>query len=101
MFLGVAAKDIPSAMAKHAAHIASTAGPTQVGLGLDFMFLEGSDYGFFHSGAERWPRGYPTPPWDFIQPEQFGDLVTELEKIGFSRDELIGLLGENYLRLVM
>jgi membrane dipeptidase len=63
------------------------------------MFLEGSDYGFFHSGVERWPRGYPAPPWDFIQPEQFGDLVTELEKAGFSRDEIIGLLGENYLRL--
>jgi membrane dipeptidase len=62
------------------------------------MFLEGSDYGFFHGGAERWPRGYPAPPWDFIQPEQFGDLLIALETAGFGRDEIIGLIGENYLR---
>jgi membrane dipeptidase len=98
MFLGAAAKDIPSAMAKHAAHIARIAGPDKVGLGFDFMFLEGSDYGFFRGGADRWPRGYPAPPWDFIQPEQFGDLLTALENAGFGRDEIIGLLGENYLR---
>ena len=101
MFLGASLRDIPAAMARHAAHIADIAGPDRVGLGLDFMFLEGSDYGFFHRQGERWPQGYPEPPWDFIQPEQFGDLVGELEKAGFDQAGIIGLLGENYLRLVM
>lgn len=99
MFLGVEGPRIPAAMADHAAHIASIAGADRVGLGLDFMFLEGSDYGFFHEARGRWPRGYPAPPWDFLQPEQLGDLVDALEAKGFSHSELIGVLGENYLRL--
>ncbi len=101
MFLGVPGKDIPAAMARHAAHIAGIAGADHVGLGLDFMFLEGSDYGFFHRHGERWPRSYSPPPWDFIQPEQFGDRITEFENVGFSTNEIIGLLGENYLRLAI
>jgi membrane dipeptidase len=93
MFLGVDGARIPAAMADHVAHIASLAGAERVGLGLDFMFLEGSDYGFFHEARGRWPRGYPAPPWDFLQPEQFGALVDALEGKGFSHAELIGVLG--------
>lgn len=99
MFLGASGRHIPEAMATHVAHIASLAGPERVGIGLDFMFLEGSDYGFFHAARGRWPRGYPEPPWDFFQPEQFGDLVRALEAKGFAHKELVGVLGENYLRL--
>lgn len=99
MFLGVDGPHLPEAIAEHVAHIAAIAGADRVGLGLDFMYLEGSDYGFFHGAPGRWPRGYPAPPWDFFQPEQFGDLIVALEAKGFSHAELIGVLGENYLRL--
>ena len=99
MFLGVPGPRIPKAIAEHVAHIAGLAGADRVGLGLDFMFLEGSDYGFFRAGKGRWPRGYPEPPWDFLQPEQLGDLVRALEAKGFTRGELAGVPGENYLRL--
>jgi membrane dipeptidase len=99
MFLGAAGPDIPARIAEHAAHVAALIGPDRVGLGLDFMFLEGSDYGFFHSVRDRFPRGYPDPPWDFFQPEQFLDLVEALEYQGFSQNDLAGILGENYLRL--
>lgn len=101
MFLGAAASDIPAAMARQVAHVASIAGTDRIGLGLDFMFLEGSDYGFFRAAEHRWPHGYPPPPWDFIQPEQLGDLVAELESVGFGRQEIIGILGANYLRLAV
>ena len=100
MFVGVPGPRLPEAMAEHAAYIAEIAGADRVGLGLDFMFLENSDYGFFHAAKGRWPRGYPDPPWDFLQPEQFGDLVQALENKGFTKAELPGVLGENYLRLV-
>jgi membrane dipeptidase len=98
-FLGVEGAKIPAAMAEHVAHIAGIAGADRVGLGLDFMFLENSDYAFFHQARGRWPRGYPEPPWSFLQPEQFGDLVQALEQKGFDREEMKGLLGRNYLRL--
>ncbi len=101
MFLGAGGPAIPAAMARHAAHVAEIAGADRVGLGLDFMFLAGSDYGFYHAARSRWPRGYPDPPWDFIQPEQLGDLVAELEGVGFDRREVAGILGGNYLRLAV
>jgi membrane dipeptidase len=101
MFLGVAGQQIPWEMARHLAHIAAIAGPERLGLGFDFMFLENSDYGFYHAAKGRWPRGYPPPPWDFLQPEQFGDLVAALEAIGFGEGEIRGILGENYLRLAL
>jgi len=63
------------------------------------MYLEGSDYGFYHRTRHRWPRGYPEPPWSFLQPEQFGDLVDALVARGFTAPELRGILGENYVRL--
>lgn len=99
MFLGSdRPADIPRAMARHAAHIAGIAGAERIGLGLDFMFLEGSDYGFFHGAPGRWPRGYSAPPWHFMQPEQFGDLVGELEAAGFDQGGIRGILGGNYIR---
>ncbi len=99
-FLDAATDDIPRAMSEHVAHIASIAGAEHVGLGLDFMYLDGSDYGFFHANRGAWPVGYPDPPWHFLQPEQLGDLVTELERRGFGDDDVMGILGGNYLRLV-
>lgn len=99
MFLGVSAEAIPAAMAKHLAHIAGIAGTERIGIGLDFMLLENSSYDFYHSHADRWPRGYPPPPWDFLQPEQIGDLLAQLGHVGFSDIEIAGILGENYLRL--
>jgi membrane dipeptidase len=99
MFLGAAGPDIPARMSEHAAPVATLIGADRVGLGLDFIFLEDSDYGFFHSTKSRWPRGCPDPPWDFMQPEQFGDLVIALEAKGFTRNELAGVLGDNYLRV--
>ena len=98
-FLGAQGEAIPREMARHAAHVAEIAGSAErIGLGLDFMYLEGSDYGFYHAARERWPRGYPEPPWSFFQPEQLGDLVAALVAAGFTRTDVRGLLGENYLR---
>ena len=101
MFLGADGDAIAQAMAAHLAHIAALAGAERVGLGLDFMYLEGSDYGFYQSNKAQWPRGYPEPPWGFMQPEQFGSLVAALEAKGFSRDEIRGILGGNYMRLAI
>ncbi len=100
-FLGAGGDAIPGAMARHAAHVAEIAGSAErIGLGLDFMFLDGSDYRFYHAARERWPRGYPEPPWQFLQPEQLGDLVEALLGVGFAPEDIRGILGENYLRHV-
>lgn len=100
-FLSEGPCDIPQEMSRHLAYMADLVGPEHLGLGLDFMFLEGSDYGFYARAPERWPRGYPPPPWDFFQPEQIEALVIALEQRGFTRTEMQGLLGENYLRVTL
>lgn len=98
MFLGARGQEVPTSMARHAAHIAEIAGADRVALGLDFMHLEGSDYAFYFAARDRWPRGFPPPPWHFLQPEQLGDLVDALVAVGFDASEIVGILGENYLR---
>ncbi len=101
MFLGAQRDVIPEAMARHAARLAERVGAERLGLGLDFMYLDGSDYGFYHGSRARWPRGYPEPPWSFCQPEQLSELVAALERTGFDRGEIAGLLGGNHLRLAL
>lgn len=100
-FLGADADAIPAAMARHMAHVAEIAGAERVGLGVDFMYLDRSDYRFFHDSRATWPRGYPAPPWDFLQPGQLGALVAELEAVGFAPAEVAGILGGNYLARVV
>ncbi len=100
-FLAEGPCDIAQEMSRHLAHMADLVGPEHLGLGLDFMFLEGSDYGFYARAPERWPRGYPPPPWDFFQPEQIEALVVALEQRGFTQAEMQGILGENYLRVTL
>ncbi|MFC3675024.1 dipeptidase [Ferrovibrio xuzhouensis] len=97
-FLGADGDGLPAAVARNVAYIADLVGPQHVGLGLDVMYLEGSDYGFFHGSRERWPRGYPNPPWSFLQPEQFDALVEAIIGHGFSKAEIAGILGGNLLR---
>jgi len=101
MFLNASADEIPKQMARHAAYIAEFIGPDKVGLGIDFMFLENSNYAFFQNNRDTWPRGYPEPPWSFFQPEQLSDLIRELLSVGFSKNNVKGILGENYLKLTL
>lgn len=100
-FLAEGSCDIAQEISRHLAHMADLVGAEHLGLGLDFMFLEGSDYGFYRRAPERWPRGYPPPPWDFFQPEDIEALVVALEQRGFTQAEMQGLLGENYLRVTL
>lgn len=96
-FLGAEGDELPRAIARQLAYVAGLVGAEHVALGLDFMILEGSDYGFFHATRHRWPRGYPEPPWSFLQPEQMGALVEAIEAEGFQPAEVAGILGGNYL----
>jgi membrane dipeptidase len=99
MFLGAEGDAVPAVMAAHLAHVANIAVADRVGLRLDFMYLEDSDYGLYHNNKAQWPRGYPPPPWSILQPEQFGALVAAIKERGFNHSEMIGILGDNYLRL--
>jgi membrane dipeptidase len=99
MFLGAADHELERECARHICHVAELAGPDKVGFASDFMFLEGSDYGFYHSNPNRFTAGYPPPPWPFLPPERFPELTARLLACGFGEHELRGIYGGNYLRV--
>lgn len=96
-FLAGEGGDLLSAMADHVIHVASLAGIDRVGLGLDFMELTGSDYRFYRAARQRWPRGYPEPPWRFVAPENIAGLREVLVRRGLSEEEISKIFGLNYL----
>lgn len=101
MFLGddVTADNIVDRVVKNIDYVAQLVGGEHVGLGIDFMYLEGSDYAFFHRNKFVFPAGYPDPPWHFLGPEQQPQLTGGLLKLGYSDEAVRGILGENFLRL--
>ncbi|MCW2701938.1 MAG: peptidase renal dipeptidase [Blastococcus sp.] len=86
-------------LARHAAYIADLVGAEHVGMGLDYSVEDEDDYEFF--GYDE--RYYPRPPW--IWPagiESHAEvpvLGSALREAGFSRAEVAGILGENFLRV--
>ena len=102
MFLGADGAAIPQAMAAHLAHIAALAGPERVGIGLDFMYLEGSDYNFYQvqqgAMAARLPRAAVGL---HAARAALGSLVAALEGEGSAANEIRGILGGNYLKLAL
>ena len=87
MFLGAEA-GLPGAMADHVAHVAELAGVDRVGFGLDFMLLQAGIRLLPRLAQPLRPRGYPEPPWSFLQPEQIPALVDAIELEGFSASEM-------------
>jgi len=86
-------------LADHAVHIGGLVGAEHIGIGLDFAEETDEDYDYF--GYD--PRWYPRPPW--VYPDgirgfaDFQRLRPALEKRGFSRAEVAGILGGNFLRV--
>ena len=101
MFLGVPGPHLPETMATHAAHIADIAGADRVGLGPRL-----------HVPREQRLRLLPrrqgplaarlsgSRPGIFCSRSSSAKLIHALEGKGFTKAELPGVLGENYLRLV-
>ncbi|MEM6848007.1 MAG: membrane dipeptidase [Pseudomonadota bacterium] len=100
IFLSEGALDLPAAMAHHAAHIADLIGEDNLTLGSDYMFLDGSDFGFYYANAATFPKGYPPPPWQFAGAAELAALPAALSAVGFSTHGIRGLMGETYLARV-
>ena len=89
----------PGVLANHIDHIARLAGPQHIALGLDLVYYMDSMLARWRTNRDRYPRGYPEPPWHFFQPEDVALLVDELLCRGYGDHDVRGILGENYLRI--
>jgi membrane dipeptidase len=99
-FVSAAPRPSLSQLIDHAVHIASLAGPGHVGLGLDFADEGEEEYDFY--GYDE--KYYPQPPWTWPRGiewfHQCGDIASALQARGFSPDEISGVMGENFLRVL-
>jgi len=84
----------------HAVHIAGLVGAGHVGLGLDFADEGEEEYDFY--GYDE--RYYPRPPWVWPRGvewlHQCGGIALALRARGFSPDEVAGIMGMNFLRVL-
>ena len=81
----------------HVVYIAELVGVHHVGLGFDFADEDADDYVYF--GYDE--RYIPMPPWNFpigiSSISEAGNVAEALKACGFSKDEITGVLGENFL----
>lgn len=87
------------ALVRHIDHVAQLVGPEHVGLGLDVVFYQQFMTKLYDSGSMMSQRGYPRPPWDDIKPEDLPELVEALDRHGYDEVAILGILGENFLRV--
>lgn len=87
------------ALMRHIDHIAQLVGPQHVGLGLDVVFYQPFMEKLYDSGPLMAQRGYPRPPWADVKPEDLPELVEALDRHGYDEPAILGILGENFLRV--
>ena len=84
----------------HAVHIAGVFGAEHVGLGLDFADEGDEEYDFY--GYDE--RYYPRPPWKWPRGiewlHQSAYISPALQARGFSPEEVAGVMGMNFLRVL-
>lgn len=88
-----------SAIVRHIDYIAQLVGPEHVGLGLDTVFYQPFMTKLYDSGPMMGLRGYPRPPWADVKPEALPELVEALDRHGYGETAILGILGENFLRV--
>jgi membrane dipeptidase len=98
-FLSEAGTSEPRDLLRHIRHFADLIGPDRVAIGIDNVYFLEQHYRKLQANPDRWPKGYPPPPWHYFAPEQVPALADELLDSGFTDTETIGILGENYLKL--
>ncbi len=83
---------------KHVDHMLDLVGPDHVGLGFDAVYTPEITYKRFRENASRYP-GYPSPPWEFLLPQQVPDVVEGMVRRGYDDETIEKILGRNYLRV--
>jgi len=88
---------------KHLHYVAQLVGPEHVGLGIDYVhdvepLLVAND-----QNPDMWPTelGYGDPVnWRFMPPEEIPNIVQGMVDLGYTDDEIRGMLGENWIRVM-
>jgi membrane dipeptidase len=93
-----------STLADHIDHYVNLVGPTHVGIGLDYAFEgEGDDEGLgavLDAAPDYWPKSqYDYPAVDCAHPRQIFELTEELLRRQYKEDDVVAILGGNFMRV--
>jgi membrane dipeptidase len=90
-------------LADHVDYLLEVAGPRHVGIGLDYPFpVEGLPIDeIIRRNRAVWPseRGYSNANTNYAAPAQLAKMADILLRRGHSEDVVLGVLGENFLRV--
>jgi membrane dipeptidase len=88
-------------LVKHVCYLAELIGPEHVGLGLDYSYDDADLAEGLSARPDYWPPGqlYDTPNIKVAEPKQIAEICQELHARGFSANEIMGILGGNFLRV--
>lgn len=102
----VAHKQAPTLddLVDHLVHFDSIAGSGHVGLGIDYYQAPRAAYDKAVSSGVWHPDTYPPPPWNFPagieDPSTLYRLTDRLVERGYADDEIRGVLGDNWMRVL-
>jgi membrane dipeptidase len=85
---------------RHIDYVATLVGARHVGLGLDYTFDRAELDEYLAKNPHIFPpsEGY-SAQINFVEPEQLPELADQLQHLGYSEEDLHGILGGNHLRV--
>ena len=87
-------------LAEHIDYVVQKTGPRHVGLGLDYVLDRDELADINTDRPDLFPPGYGyDTAFDLVAPEQYGEIVDALIKLGYTDADLKAILGGNHLRI--
>lgn len=85
----------------HVSHVADLVGPEHVGIALDYAFDAGGVDDLVNANPAYWPKseGYGQVATKYVPPSQLPEITACLVRRGFADQEIIGILGGNFMRV--
>ncbi|HEX9448191.1 MAG TPA: membrane dipeptidase [Dongiaceae bacterium] len=103
LFLGKSVET--AAFMRHIDYLAEHVGPRHIGIGIDYAFESSNPQHSDLPPGERlekwWPRefGYNSEDLGCIEPERLPQIAQALSQRGYKDEDVIGILGGNFLRV--
>ncbi len=84
---------------RHIEYVLELVGPRHVGLGLDYVVDKQELIDYINAHPDRFPPDKIQDYLAFVEPEQTPDIAKILLRRGHSEEVVLGILGENFLRV--
>jgi membrane dipeptidase len=100
-FIGEPKEVTLDTIVRHIDYVADLVGPQHIALGLDYMTPLHCQIVFdYYKGHVQEKIALPPElPWGFLNPAQTPALLGRLLAKGYSRKDVLGIMGENFLRV--